>query len=79
MRITLWNLKIVSIGLCVDPTLHELLSISHMKRLELRDEAEELKDKDCKDLAVERELNPKLLLLTAKPSTQQGRALQHCF
>jgi len=79
LRIALWNLNMVSIGLCVDPTLHELLSVSHMKRLELRDGAEEQKDKDRKDLAVERELSPKLLLLTPKPGTQQDRALQHCF
>jgi len=75
----LWNLKIVSIGLCVHPILHELLSVSHTNRLELREGAEELKDKERKDLAVERELNPKLLLLTPKPGTQQDRVLQHCF
>lgn len=69
----------VSIGLSVEPTSHELLSVSHMKRLELRDGAEEVKDNERKDLAVESELRPKLLLLTPKAGTQQDRALQHFF
>jgi hypothetical protein len=69
----------VSIGLSAELTSHELLSVSHMKRLELRYGAEELKDKERKDLAVEIELSPKVLLFTPKPGTQQGRGLQHCF
>lgn len=69
----------VSIGLSAEPTSHELLAGSHMKRLELRDGAEELKDRERKDLAVEIELRPKLLLFTPKPGTQQDRGLQHCF
>lgn len=69
----------VSIGLSAEPTAHKLLSVSHTKRLELRDGAEEVKDRERKDLAVESELNPKLLLLTPKAGTQQGWALQHIF
>lgn len=69
----------VSIGLSAEPTSHELLSASHMKRLELREGAEELKDKERKDLVVETELSPKLLLFTPKPGTQQDRGLKHCF
>lgn len=65
----------VSIGRSADPISEELLSVSQTKRLELIDGAEELKDKERKDLAVARELNPKLLLFTPKPGTQQGR----CF
>jgi hypothetical protein len=77
MRIALWNLNMVSIGLSAEPTSHELLSVSHMKRLELRDGAEEVKF--LKDLAAESELSPKLLLLTPKAGTQQDRAPQHGF
>lgn len=48
----------------------ELLSVSQVKRLELREGAQELKD-----FAVERVLNRKLLLLlTPKPGTQQDRS-----
>ena len=75
----LWNLNMVSIGLSVEPTSHELLSVSHMKRLELRDGAEAVKDKERKDLVVESEPSPKLFLLTPKAGTQQDWALQHCF
>lgn len=69
----------VSIGLSAEPSSHELLSVSHMKRLELRDGGEKVKDKERKDLAVESELSPKLLLLTPKAGTQQDRAPQHGF
>lgn len=67
----------VSIGLSAAPKSHVLLSVSHMKRLELRDGAEEVKLR--KDLAAESELSPKLLLLTPKAGTQQDRAPQHNF
>jgi hypothetical protein len=77
MRIALWNLNMVSIGLSAEPTSHELLSVSHMKRLELIDGAEEVKFR--KDLAAESELSPKLLLLTPNAGTQQDRAPQHGF
>jgi hypothetical protein len=75
----LWNLNMVSIGRSAHPISEELLSVSQTKRLESIDGAEELKDKERKDLAVARELNPRLLLFTPKPGTQQGRSVQHCF
>ncbi|CAK7339311.1 unnamed protein product, partial [Dovyalis caffra] len=46
------------------------------KRLELRAGAEELRDKDRKDLAVERELNPRLLMFYPKHGTQQDQSEQ---
>jgi len=55
------------------------LSVSHMKRLELMDGAEAVKDKERKDLVVVSEPSPKLFLLTPKAGTQQDRELQHCF
>lgn len=61
----------LSIGRSAHPISEELFSVSQTKRLELRDGAEELKDKERKDLAVEREPNPRLLLFTPKPGTQQ--------
>lgn len=59
----------LSIGRSAHPISEELFSVSQTKRLELRDGTEELKDKERKDLAVEREPNPRLLLFTPKPGT----------
>jgi hypothetical protein len=54
------------------------VSISQLKRLELREGAEGLKD-ERRDLAAARELIPRLLLLTPNPGTQQDLLLQDDF
>ena len=69
-------MNIVSIGRSAEPMSDKLLSASQTKRLELRHGAEELKDKDLRDLAAEREHNPRLLVFTPKPGTQQDLSLQ---
>jgi hypothetical protein len=54
------------------------VSISQLKRLELREGAEGLKD-ERRDLATARELIPRLLVFTPNPGTQQELLLQDDF
>ena len=58
-------------GRPADPTSEDAQSVSHEKRLELRDGAQELGDKDRIDLDVKIELNPRFLLFTPKAGTRQ--------
>lgn len=61
----------LSIGRVVRPLIKELGSASQLKRLEIREGAPGLKDKERKDLAVAMELTPRLVLSTPRQGTQQ--------
>ena len=72
----LWNLNMLSIGRVADPASLQAMSISQLKRLELREGAEGLKDRERRDFAAAKELTPKLFPFTPNPGTQQDWLLQ---
>jgi len=63
----------LSIGPLADPISKMLFSVSQLKRLEFREGAEALRDKERRDFAAARELTTRCPLLTPKPGTQQDR------
>lgn len=60
----------LSIGRVADPASVQAMSISQLKRLELRAGAEGLKDRERSDFAAAK-VTPKLLPFTPNPGTQQ--------
>lgn len=69
----------LSMGLVASPLVLELISVSQLKRLEMREGALGPKDKERNDFAVAREFIPRQLLLTPKPGTQQDWLARDVF